>query len=276
MKTKKPASIILAATLFAVALTVAVDSPIPDNFVRVEGGTFQMGSNSGESDEKPVHMVTVKSFSISKYEVTQKEWYEVMGTTVRQQRDMADKSSWHIRGEGDNYPMYYVNWYKAVEYCNKRSLKEGLTPAYRGSTGNITCDWNTNGYRLPTEAEWEFAAKGGTKDYLKTDYSGSNSVEAVAWYDGNSKGSTHPVGTKAANSLGIHDMSGNVWEWCWDWYGAYASGSQTDPRGAISGDDRVIRGGSWGDMAEDVRSAYRYFIDPYDGDFNFGFRLVRN
>jgi formylglycine-generating enzyme required for sulfatase activity len=202
------------------------------NFVRVEGGTFQMGSNNGDSDEKPIHTVTVKSFSISKYEVTQKEWQEVMGN---------NPSGF----KGDNRPVENVSWYEAVDYCNKRSIKERLTPVYKGSGDNITCDWNANGYRLPTEAEWEFAAKGGTKEYLTTEYSGSNSVDVVAWYSGNSGNSTHPVGTKAANSLGIYDMSGNVWEWCWDWYGGYSSGSQTDPRGAVSGAIRVFRGGSW-------------------------------
>jgi len=247
----------------------------PANFVRVEGGTFQMGSPSGgDNDERPVHTVTVKSFYISKYEVTQKEWFEIMGTTIHQQRDMANES-WSLHGEGDNYPMYYVNWYEAVEYCNKRSIKEGLTPAYRGSGDNITCDWNANGYRLPTEAEWEFAAKGGIKDFLTTTYSGSNSVDAVAWYDGNSGSSTKPVGTKAANSLGLYDMSGNVWEWCWDWKADYPSGSQTDPRGPVSGAYRVLRGGSWFNTAASVRSSYRYSYTPSFRYNNYGFRLVR-
>jgi formylglycine-generating enzyme required for sulfatase activity len=247
--------------------------PPPPNFVRVEGGSFQMGGTMYD-DEKPIHTVTVKSFSISKYQVTQKEWYELMGTTVRQQRDMADKS-WSIYGEGDNYPIYYVNWNEAVEYCNKRSLKEGLTPAYRGSAGNISCDWNANGYRLPTEAEWEFAAKGGIKEYMTTEYAGSNSAGAVAWYADNSGRSTHPVGTKAPNSLGLYDMSGNVWEWCWDWYGGYTSGIQTDPRGAASGASRVMRGGSWSYSAGYVRSAYRSYVTPSFRNCYIGFRLVR-
>jgi formylglycine-generating enzyme len=264
----------IAAKLSGQAPPQPPGSP-PPNFVRVEGGTFQMGTPSGGNDnERPVHTVTVKSFNISKYQVTQKEWYEIMRTTVRQQRDMADKS-WPMRGEGDNYPMYYVSWYEVVEYCNRRSIKEGLKPAYRGSGDNIICDWNANGYRLPTEAEWEFAARGGINEYLTTEYSGSNSVGAVAWYDGNSGNSTQPVGTKAANSLGIHDMSGNVWEWCWDWYGSYASGSQTDPRGAVSGTYRVLRGGSWFNSAAGVRSASRYSFTPSGRGSDIGFRLVR-
>jgi len=235
----------------------------PANFVRVDGGTFQMGSASGgDNDERPVHSVTVKTFNIGKYPVTQKEWVEIMGTNPS-------------NFKGDNLPVEQVSWFDVVEYCNRRSVKEGLTPAYSGSGNNITCNWNANGYRLPTEAEWEYAAKGGNKDPMVYEYSGSNSVGAVAWYDGNSGKRTQPVGTKAANSLGIHDMSGNVWEWCWDWYGSYSSGSQTDPRGASSGSDRVDRGGGWNDSAAHVRSAYRHYGTPSVRGAYLGFRLVR-
>jgi formylglycine-generating enzyme required for sulfatase activity len=250
-------------------------NPPPVNMVRVEGGTFTMGSNSGDSDEKPVHTVTVKSFNLSKYPVTQKEWYEVMGTTVRQQRDMANKT-YSLAGEGDNYPMYFVSWHEAIEYCNKRSINEGLTPAYSGTGNNITCNWNANGYRLPTEAEWEYAAKGGNRDPMVYEYAGSNSVDSVAWYNGNSGNSTQPEGRKAPNSLGLYDMSGNVWEWCWDWYGSYSSGAQTDPRGASSGSYRVLRGGGWFSSARDVRSANRGSYAPSSQYTYLGFRVVRN
>jgi len=272
-----------------------------EGFVFVEGGTFQMGSPTnelGRSSDEVQHQVTVKSFYMSKYEVTQKEWHEVMGTTIRQQRDMADKS-WSLYGEGDNYPMYYVNWYEAVEYCNKRSIKEGLTPAYRGSGDNITCDWNANGYRLPTEAEWEFAAKGGTKDLLTATYSGSNNKDAVAWHDGNSGKTTHPVGTKTANSLGIYDMSGNVWEWCWDLKDDYPGtskpkSSQSDSKSGLdilpglitdiaaasisarTAYYRVIRGGGYASLATFIRSANRNNNDPSSRSSTTGFRLVRN
>jgi formylglycine-generating enzyme required for sulfatase activity len=155
-------------------------------------------------------------------------------------------------------------------------LKEGLTPAYRGSGVNITCDWNANGYRLPTEAEWEFVAKGGNKGHPTTEYSGSDSVDAVAWYYYNSGDSAHPVGTKGANSLGIHDMSGNVWEWCWDWYWMYTSGEQTDPQGPVTGADRVIRGGSFYDIAIYARSVSRTGCGPDCGNSVVGFRLARN
>jgi formylglycine-generating enzyme required for sulfatase activity/TolB-like protein len=250
-------------------------APAPEGFVFVRGGAFQMGTASGGNDnERPVHSVTVKSFYLGKYEVTQKEWREIMGTTIRQQRDAADRS-WSLYGEGNNYPMYYVSWHEVIEYCNKRSLREGLTPAYRGSGNSVTCDFSATGYRLPTEAEWEYAAKGGDKTYLTTEYSGSNNVESVGWYIGNSGGGTHPVGTKQPNDLGIYDMSGNVWEWCWDWYGAYTGDSQTDPAGPASGPDRVLRGGSWNYSAGLLRSAFRGFNAPTYRDSSRGFRLVR-
>jgi formylglycine-generating enzyme len=256
---------------------------VPANFVRVEGGTFQMSKPiDWDDDGTPVYTVTIKSFSIGKYEVTQKEWYEVMGTTVQQQRDMTeDKPS--IYGEGDNYPMSYVNWHEVIEYCNRRSLKEELTPAYRGSGDNITCDWNANGYRLPSEAEWEFAARGGTKDFLITEYSGSNSVGTVAWYIGNSSFSKHPVGTKAPNSLGLYDMSGNVCELCWDWgEEVFIRRRQIQIGDKIEERDvheyksgLVVRGGSWIDSADDVRSNSRGFTSySYRGP-HIGFRLVR-
>jgi formylglycine-generating enzyme required for sulfatase activity len=250
----------LGAKLTGVAAALAGN--IPANMVLVEGGTFQMGNANGDNDEKPVHTVTVKSFYMGKYEVTQKEWTAVMGNNPS-------------NFKGDNLPVEQVSWNEAVEYCNKLSLKEGLVPAYRGSGNNITCDFSATGYRLPTEAEWESAAKGGNKDYISYEYSGGNSIDGVAWHGGNSGNRTHPVGTKQANSLGLYDMSGNVWEWCWDWFGSYSGGSQTDPLGASSGTNRVLRGGSWLDDAASVRSAYRGFNTPSGRGGDLGFRLVR-
>jgi formylglycine-generating enzyme required for sulfatase activity len=273
---KKPIAVTIF--LFAVIVTsVFAQTPVPANFVRVEGGTFQMGSNNDYDEEKPVHTVTVKSFSIGKYEVTQKEWYEVMGRNPS-------------NFKGDNRPVECVSWYDAVEYCNKRSEKEGLTPAYtidksgrdpNNTSRNDSVKWlvrwnlNANGYRLPTEAEWEYAARGGNGSPGNYIYSGSNTAGEVAWYSSNSGGSTHDVGTRAANNLGIHDMSGNVYEWCWDWYGSYPSGSQADPQGAASGSDRVIRGGGWVSFAGYARSVNRVSDIPYSRYFIIGFRLVR-
>lgn len=237
-------------------------SDVPDNLIFVKGGTFQMGSNDGESDEKPVHSVTVSDLYIGKHEVIQKEWKEIMGN---------NPSSF----KGDNLPVESVSWYDVVEFCNKKSQKEGLTPCYSGSGDNITCDWNANGYRLPTEAEWDFAARGGSTG-SPTEYAGSKNIEEVAWYDGNSGSKTHDVGGKKPNELGIYDMSGNVWEWCWDWYGSYSSDSQTNPRGASSGSFRVLHGGGWDSSTGCCRVAYRGLNDP-NYSYNYsGFRLLQS
>jgi formylglycine-generating enzyme required for sulfatase activity len=274
---------IIATLAFVCILAAsAFGQTVPDNFVRINGGTFQMGSDNGKDNEKPVHTVTITGFYMGKYEVTQKEWYDVMGTTVRQQRDKADKS-WSIYGEGDNYPMYYVRWLEAVEYCNKRSQKEGLTPAYTISGTNVTWNRNANGYRLPTEAEWEYACRAGTVSPFST---GNNITTNQANYNGNNpynnnaKGEyrqkTTPIGSFQANPWGLYDMHGNVWEWCWDWYGSYSSTAQTDPAGASSGSSRVRRGGGWLGSAGSVRSANRGYYDPDDRNDDIGFRLARN
>jgi formylglycine-generating enzyme required for sulfatase activity len=167
--------------------------------VLVQGGTFTMGSNSGDSDEKPLHQVTLSDFYIGKYEVTQKQWREIMGNNPS-----------HFNG--DERPVEYVSWNDAQEFIRKLNAKTGQK------------------YRLPTEAEWEYAACGGQQSRGYT-YSGSNDINAVAWYGNNSNNKTHAVGQKQANELGLHDMSGNVWEWCGDWYDNYSSGAQTNPAG---------------------------------------------
>jgi formylglycine-generating enzyme len=178
-----------------------------EEMVFVEGGTFQMGSNVGDLDEKPVHQVTVSDFYIGKYEVTQKEWVEIMGSNPS-----------HFKG--DNLPVEKVSWFDAIEYCNKRSVQEGLNPVYsiNGNTspsdwtnGKIVANWDADGYRLPTEAEWEYSARGGNKSRGFT-YSGSNTIGEVAWYRDNSGRKTNSVGQKKPNELGIYDMTGNVWE----------------------------------------------------------------
>jgi sulfatase modifying factor 1 len=236
-------------------------SDAPKGYILVEGGTFTMGSNDGGSDEKPTHRVTVSSFYIGKTEVTQDLWASVMGNNPSNFED-------------DNIPVEKVSWNDIVDFCNKLSEKEGLKKAYSGSGNNINCDFSSNGYRLPTEAEWEFTARGGnrSKGY---EYSGSNKIDEVAWYDKNSGNETHDVGTKQANELGLYDMSGNVWEWVWDWYGEYSSGSQTNPKGANSGSNRVLRGGSWYSVAGSSRVAGRDYDVPDIRSSNVGFRLVR-
>ncbi len=234
--------------------------------VYVVGGTFTMGDTAGgeEDDEIPIHQVTLSSFSIGKYEVTQKQWKEVMG----------DNPS---NFKSDNLPVEQVSWNDCVEFCNKLSQKEGLTPSYNGNGADISCEWNANGYRLPTEAEWEYAAKGGNQSG-SYNYSGSDDLGSVAWFADNASSTTHQVGQKQANELGLYDMSGNVWEWCWDWYDEsyYNKNHASNPRGADMGSYRVLRGGSWGFSVNLCRISYRSGSGP-DGRFSYnGFRLVRN
>lgn len=266
--------------------TYTIDTtPPPANFVFVPGGTFTMGDTRGEGDsnELPTHSVTLNSFYMGTYEVTQAEYSQYM----------QPGSSWTSNyGHGDDYPAYYVSWYAIIKYCNLRSMAEGFTPVYSisGSTNpanwgsvptsdNSTwnaaiCNWNANGYRLPTEAEWEYAARGATNtpDYL---YSGSDDINAVAWYSGNSGYTSHPVGTKAPNGLGLYDMSGNLYEWCWDWYSSYSSSPSNNPTGPASGSYRVKRGGSWSSSASYCRVAYRYTAYPNSSVGDIGFRLCR-
>jgi len=230
--------------------------------VFVKGGTFQMGSTEWDW-AKPIHSVTLSDFFIGKYEVTQGLWKSVMGNNPSD-----------FTGD-ENLPVENVSWYDAIEFCNKLSEKEGLQKVYSGSGKNIMMNMNANGYRLPTEAEWEYAARGGnlSKGY---EYSGSNNAGDVAWYEYNSGSKTHPVGQKQPNELGIYDMSGNVLEWCWDWYGNYGSESQTNPTGPSSGSHRIRRGGSWDDNAGNLRLANRDYIPPGLRGSYRGFRIARS
>ena len=227
--------------------------------VWVEGGDFLMGCTSEQgsdcdSDEKNVRKVTVDGFYIGMLEVTQSQWEKVMGTTIDQQKNKANASN--TRGVGPDYPMYYVSWEEAMEFCRLLSQQTGKT------------------YTLPTEAQWEYAARGGSKNE-GTKFSGSHYLDNVAWYDGNSGNSTHVCGTKRANALGIYDMSGNVWEWCKDWYGdSYISYDVNNPQGASSCSNRVLRGGSWSSDARDCRVANRNGNTPGSRSYFNGFRVV--
>jgi formylglycine-generating enzyme required for sulfatase activity len=252
----------LAGTAAAPAAVIGEGPRALPVLVLVAARTFRMGSTSAENDEQPVHPVTIgHSFYISKYEVTQRQWREVMGS---------NPSSF----KGDDLPVDSVSWYDAVEYCNRLSQREGLAPCYSGSGDSITCDFSAIGYRLPTEAEWMYAARGGNRS-KGTTYAGSDSPGEVGWYGENSGDVTHPVGQKVPNELGLYDISGNVWEWCWDWYGDYNAAPATDPRGAGAGSNRVLRGGGWRQHAGTLKTTSRGRGAPTYGSYYLGFRPVR-
>ena len=224
--------------------------------VYVEGGQFQMGATSEQSDaysrEYPVHSVTLDSYYISATEVSQAQWQAVMGTTIHQQ---ASKAGYSVKSVGSDYPMCYVSWEEARAFCSELSALTGKT------------------YLLPTEAQWEYAARGGKKS-RSSQYSGSYSVDAVAWYEPNPARRQHPVGKLRANELGLYDMSGNVYEWCNDWYGSYSSNAQFNPAGPSSGSNRVLRGGSWIGSAGFCRVAFRGDLSPSHRGNVLGFRVV--
>jgi formylglycine-generating enzyme required for sulfatase activity len=247
---------------------------VSSDFIFVQGGTFQMGSNESD-DEKPVHSVTVGDFYIGKYEVTVAEFKKFIDAT--NYRTDAEKGSgayvwtgskWEQKSDAnwsspyfsqsDNNPVSCVSWNDATEYCRWLSSSSGAK------------------YSLPSEAEWEYAARGGIKSRNYT-YSGSENINDVAWYTSNSGSTTHQVGTMQANELGIYDMSGNVWEWCSDWYDKdyYKNSSSNNPRGASSGSYRVLRGGSWFCSATDCRVAGRRGSFPDYRLYDYGFRVVR-
>ena len=230
----------------------------------IPSGTFTMGCTSEQSgcagDETPIHKVTLtRDFYMMESEVTQELYQRVMGNNPS-------------RFRGVNRPVEKVSWFDAVKFANKLSSMEELEQCYT-INGNTVSWSNTSctGWRLPTEAEWEYASRGG-QSYK---YACSNSVGDVAWYSGNSIGQTHDVCGKSRNGYGLCDMSGNVYEWVWDWFGDYSSVGQTDPRGPDSGSYRVIRGGSWFNFARRTRVSYRSNNDGTDRDNFLGFRLSR-
>lgn len=208
--------------------------------IAVRGGTFQMGNDDGYN---AVHQVTLSDYYIGETEVTQELWNAVMGSNP-------SKFTGNMQR-----PVEMVSWNDCQTFISKLNQLTGKT------------------FRLPTEAQWEYAARGGNKSkgYI---YSGSNEIDEVAWYEYNSGGMTHPVQTKAPNELGIYDMTGNVYEWCTDWYGAYSSAAQTDPTGPATGSDRVYRGGSWGSDATFCRVANRNNYTPTNSYFHLGLRLA--
>jgi len=256
----------------------------PDDFVLISGGTFQMGSPESEAwrvEDESAHTVTLSDYYISKFEVTQADYQTIMG-----ENPSAFSS--------DDFPVESISWMDAIQYCNARSTQEGLTPAYTVDGRTVSWDRSANGYRLPTEAEWEYACRAGTDTPFNTETSIS-ADEANYWghypyliednYFSQGNLETRPgvyrqttvaVGSFEPNAWGLYDMHGNVGEWVWDWYGSYEMDAQTDPTGPASGTRRVYRGGGWNDFAKNLRSAYRATLPPDSTSFNLGLRLVRN
>jgi uncharacterized repeat protein (TIGR02543 family) len=284
--------------------------PAPDGFTLIPARSFQMGDQSnprvGTSRELPVHTVYVSAFFMAKYEVTKALW-----DTVREwglTHNYTDLAVGSMEGttnssKGPTHPVHLITWYNMVKWCNAKSEKEGLTPCYTvaglvyrtGNSDAAVCNWSANGYRLPTEAEWEKAARGGLSaqnfpwgniishtlaNFANTNgetyQTGTTGTHPI--YSTGSEPYTSPVGSFAPNGYGLYDMAGNVYEWCWDWYGTYAAGSQTDPRGATTGSASVIRGGSWTGSASSSRIAPRDTMDrnSTSGYGVIGFRVARS
>ncbi|UCC76820.1 MAG: SUMF1/EgtB/PvdO family nonheme iron enzyme [Anaerolineales bacterium] len=265
-----PTQTLPVATVESVQTTAMGIEPIHPDMILVEAGSFEMGSAQGYDDEQPAHTVYVtRPFLISRHKVTFEEYDRFCDDTPGRMR-LDDRGS----GRGKR-PVFGVTWYDAIAYCNLLSEKEGLTPCYSGKGKVTKCDFSASGYRLPTEAEWEYAAGGGPlgAGYL---YAGSNEADEVAWYRENSNDMAHAVGLKKPNELGLFDMSGNGWEWCWDWYDEdyYASSPAEDPMGPASGRDRSRRASDWQQGADTLRVTFRSADTPSYRGSN-GFRLVR-
>ena len=292
------------ATTNAVMELRVFDPAPPSGMAYIPAGSFEMGDSlDGQLFALPVHTVYVSAFCMDKTEVTWAKWKEVRTWAATNGYDIGTNGS----GKAESHPVQTVNWYDAVKWCNARSQKEGKTPCYTwaGSTyragqyGDIACNWSAEGYRLPTEAEWEKAARGGLSgkrfpwgDTIQHSRANYYSSTSYAYDTSPTRGHhpsyavggtpyTSPAGSFAPNGYGLYDMSGNVWEWCWDWYGStyYASSPSSDPRGPSSGSSRVLRGGAWFCSAIYCRVAVRYRcipgIDIYFYDYAFGFRSVR-
>ncbi len=262
-----------------------------DHMIFVKGGIFDMGSTQ-KDDESPVHEVKIDDFYISKYEVTYREFLKFLNdinisdSGIFNGHKLIDVHSSSIKfkdsfftftGSDKNCAASHITWFGACEFCNWKSKQKGLETCYTINNNNVSCQWNANGYRLPTEAEWEYSALGGhkSKGYK---FIGSDNIEKVAWYANNSNNKIHIIGQKTHNELGLYDMSGNVKEWCWDRYFRYyySYSPKTNPKGPTSGTVRVIRGGSWNSDTNKVRCKSRDRYGPTSTIGEIGFRIVRN
>jgi len=250
--------------------------------VLVDAGTFTMGNNNEMIFQKPAHQVTISSFLISTFEVTYDEYDLFCESTGR-----SKPYDWKY-GRGKK-PVTGIEWYDAIEYCNWLSLQEGLTPCYKIDKTKsdkknknrfdkkkwmIICDFTSSGYRLPTDSEWEYAARGGklSKGFV---CAGSNGCDEVSWYFGNSKSAMHDVGLKKPNELGLYDMNGNAWEFCWDWFEEYKVDSAVDPKGPSGGTGKVIRGGEFRTAITDLTVFIRGNSETVGIGYN-GIRLVKS
>lgn len=261
-----------------------------NDFVLVKGGFFKMGDTFGDGDKdaKPVHLVYVKDFYISKYELSLGEFEEFVKNSNYQIETGAYifiDNIWEFKEDASyqnpyfqqqkEYPVVAINFYDAINFCNWKSKNENLEPCYTIKDKNVACDFNKNGYRLPTEAEWEMASRGGnSKPQYR--YSGGNDLNEVGWYRNNSNYQTHKIGSKKPNYLGLYDMSGNVWEFCFDWYSPYKNIVYFNPTGSKTGDFKILRGGSfYDDCKHAVQVSNRFSIKPTDRFYNVGVRVVR-
>jgi|GEM_PF-587330 beta-glucosidase len=235
-----------------------------DGFVLVEGGAFTMGDRYGNRDETSLTPVSVSAFLIAPRELTRGEWAAFLKAGGRPATAKGD----------ERLPADGLSWREALEYCNWLSAERGLEPVYSIGPDSVEADWEASGYRLPSEAEWEFAARGGLRT-RKRAMPGGNDPDSLGWHNGNASGPA-PVGGKRPNELGLLDMSGNVWEWCWDSYGMYDGRPKEDPRGPAWSEWKVLRGGSWRFDPQDMRSANRYFADWEEGPDDAGLRLARS
>lgn len=296
-------------TILIVFLGISAFAQNSPEMVYVKGGTFTMGNpysdnaKKGDTDEKPTHRVTLNNFYIGKYEVTVKQYDEFLSANYTEfdrfgvkhyKKSQPDSTWWQGHpdakaywdaqlgswwGYKDNYPMFYVTWFEAIAYCNWLSEKEGLDKVYSlDANGSVKTDISKNGYRLPTEAEWEYAARGG-KDSKNYRFSGSNNFNDVAWVDDNTL-LTGPraVGSKNPNELGLYDMSGNVWEWCTDDYSGmyYKNSPQDNPVNLRPTSFKSLRGGSWHYKVDYATVFTRDGPKPGYTNYNYGFRVAKN
>lgn len=294
---------VIVVFLFLLVCTLLPALATSPDMVLLDGGKFKMGSKNGEDNEKPQHKVKLDPFYMGKYEVTNEEYCEFMNavkdlkydfTLLRWEKDQCgitfdeEKGLYVVKEGQEKHPVIWVTWYGAAAYCNWLSQVEGLGECYMNNFADF--DFTKNGYRLPTEAEWEYACRGGSESAYFWGSSMDDNGNDYCWYSDNSE-RIHDVGQKMANSFGLYDMAGGVWEWCNDWYSANEENPYKDdkngyykhkdaegpnPTGPATGEKKSVRGGSWGTNDFFCRSAFRNSMAPADSCYLMGFRVVRN